>query len=319
MNTTTNGTSHAILLNSMAEKIGKTLAYILIFVVALVGNSLITMIVFKTNTSRKPIDLFIVNVAMCDLLYPTFLFPPELTELYAGSWLIRGSLGQALCKLYPFIADVSSAVSVQSLVLIAVDRFGAVVFPYRYPPISSKMCYFFILVTWMVAMAVYSPYLFAHKLVECQGKLNCKMQSNEVFGESSSVVDYFLAIIVAFYYFPITLLVTLYSIILIKLKTQKMPWKQSVNTDQQRAERNKNVLRMAIAIVLAFTLCWFPFSIIVLKGLFARDSRRVYYWSITRFMAFSNCAINPCICFIFSRKYRQGVRRVLKCFSVVQE
>lgn len=158
-----------VTLNSTAEKNGKTLAYILISVVSRVGNSFIAMIAFKRKTLRKPVDLFIVNMAMSDLPYPIFLFPSELTKLYVGSWLIRDPLGQALCKLYTFIADVSSAVSVQSLVLIAVDWFGAVVFPLRYPLISSKMCYFFIPVTWMVAMSVYSPYLFAHKLVELQG------------------------------------------------------------------------------------------------------------------------------------------------------
>ena len=74
-------------------------------------------------------------MAMSDLLFPIFLFPRNLTGLYVDyQWLISGPLGQALCKLVPFLTSVSGAVSIQSLVLIAVDRFGAVVFP---PPFST--------------------------------------------------------------------------------------------------------------------------------------------------------------------------------------
>ena len=83
-----------------------------------------------------------------------------------SQWFISGPLGQALCKLVSFLTDVSSFVSIQSLILIAVDRFGAVVFPLRSPLISSKLCPFFILTTWIFALAVYSPYLVAFKLVE---------------------------------------------------------------------------------------------------------------------------------------------------------
>ena len=136
-----------------AEKIGQTFAYCLIFVVSTVGNSLIRIIVYKTKAMRKTTNFLIVNLAMSDLLLPIFQFPQVITELQVESWLISGPLGQGLCKLNVFISDVSTMVSVESLVLIAVDRFGAVVFPLRPPIISSKLCPFLILATWVVAMA----------------------------------------------------------------------------------------------------------------------------------------------------------------------
>ena len=52
---------------------------------------------------------------------------------------------------------------IQNLVLIAVDRFGAVILPLRSSLISSKLWPFFILCTWTVAIAVNSPELFALK------------------------------------------------------------------------------------------------------------------------------------------------------------
>ena len=99
MNTTVNGSgiwSCSGLINPEAEKIGATVAYSLSLVFALVGNFLLVLIVYITPTLRKPINLLIANMAMSDLLYPTFLFPVQLAEMHVGSWLIGGTLGQAL-------------------------------------------------------------------------------------------------------------------------------------------------------------------------------------------------------------------------------
>ena len=193
VNTTMNGTQPSSCFNpTAAERIGKTIAYCLLFVVSLTGNSLIGLIVYKTKTMRKPINLFIVNMAMSDLLFPIFLFPWQITEVHVSSWLISGPLGQALYKLAPFLTYVSTAVSVQ----IAVDRFVAVVFPFRSPVISTKLCRFFIPATWIVIMAIYTPYLFVFKLAEYPGRLMCLLKWSEAFGETSSQANYFLAVFI---------------------------------------------------------------------------------------------------------------------------
>ena len=194
VNTTMNGTQpSSCYWNPTAEKIGKTFAYCLIFLVSLAGNTVIGIIVYKTKTMRKPINFFIVNMAMSDLLFPIFVIPLEIQQLYVDSWLIGGPLGQASFKLVYFLISVSLTVSIQSLVLIAVDRFGAVVYPLRSPLISSKLCPFFILATWIVAMAICSPYLFALKLVEHLERRVCIVDFNEVFGEYSSFGIYFVS------------------------------------------------------------------------------------------------------------------------------
>ena len=323
MNTTVNGSSCSFL-PSTARKIGGTIALCLFLIVSLVGNSFIGIIVYKTQTLRKPINYFIANMAVSDLLYPIFVIPLKLTWLYMDSWLISGSVDQVSCKLRAFLSAVSSIVSVQSLLLIAVDRFGAVMFPLRSPLIRSKLCPFFILVTWIIAVAVSSPYLFAFKFVAqyAVGKVrSCVPGLYEVMEDSSSYANYTSALIVVFIYVPTALLVIIYSAIVIELKTQKIPGEQSNNAEEQRAKRNRNVLKMAIAIVLGFVLCWVPWSIISLLSFFALELPCGYYsthYSITRLISFSNCAINPCICFIFSQNYRQGLKRLLKCFSAVQ-
>ena len=120
----------------IAVKIGRTFTYSVSLVLSLAGNSFIGIIVHKTRTMRKAINFLIANMAMSDMLFPILSFPWIITDFYVGSWLISGPLGQALCKLVSFSTVISMSVSIQSLVLIAVDRFGAVVFPLRSPLIS---------------------------------------------------------------------------------------------------------------------------------------------------------------------------------------
>ena len=137
LNTTMNGTQPwSCPSGSTAEKIGLTFAYCLIFIVSLTGNTVIGIIVYKTQTMRKPINFFIVNMAMSDLLFPIIVIPQGIQKLYLDSWLIGGPLGQALCKLAVFLGDLSAAVSIQSLVLIAVDRFSSPLTTHQFKAVS---------------------------------------------------------------------------------------------------------------------------------------------------------------------------------------
>ena len=72
---------------------------------------------------------------------------------------------------------------------------------------------------------------------------------------------YRLAISTIFIFILAVLLVALYSIIMIELKKQAHPSEQSANTEEQRTRRNRNVLKMAIAIVLAFFFAGPPTSL----------------------------------------------------------
>ena len=319
MTTTINGSANC---NSVwyptvtASKIGATLAYCLILVVSLLGNSCIGIIVYKTKTLRKPINILIVNMAVSDLIVPLIFIPMEITELYGYPWLVSGVLGNGLCKLIPFLFDVSYTVSIQSLILIAVGRFGAVVCPLRSPLIISKQCPLFIIASWIVAMAVQMPVLLAHSLEEKGGEEFCVFKWEKTFGQSISFADIFLVYQSVFWFTPFIFLILIYSIILIKLKSQMIPGDQSTDAKIQRRKRNKNVLKLAIAIVLGLFFSRLPFAIISLMYLYGTFPCGVSPYLFPSWVVFiSYCGVNPCICFAFCRNYREGLKRLLKCSS----
>ena len=308
MNTTANGSnfwSCSSLINLSAWRTGEIISYSLILVVSLIGNSLIGLIVYKTPTMRKPINYLITNMAMSDLLFPLFTIPPLLAELQYD-WLISGPLGLALCKLFSYLPLVSYSVSGQSHVLIAVDRFVAVVFPLRSPLIGRKLFPFIITSTWIVALALHSPVLGSAEVFNYPDSMFCGYFLKEAWPS-----------LVAFNYITIGLLVILYSIILIKLKLQAPPGEQSTNVEKQRKRRNKNVLRMVIGIFLAFLFCYVPHTTARLimtlnfSVWFSCSFRLFTIFASLMFIA--NCAVNPFICLIFSSNYLQGLRKLLKC------
>ena len=193
-------------------------------------------------------------MAISDILLPIFLITPYLTSLYTEDpWLISGPVGVVLCKLVMFLPHVSVSVSTESLVLIAMDRFIAVVFPLRSPLISSRLCLFVILVTWIVAMAM--------KLIEYPDGLVCERKWIESFGDSSSLKLYNVTVFIVSFYILFVLFAILYIIICLRLKLQKKPGERSINIEYQRARRERNVLKMSVAIVFGFALCWFPYTI----------------------------------------------------------
>lgn len=306
--------------NRAAFQIGETIALCILFVVSLLGNSLIAVVVYKTPTLRKPINFLIVNMAMSDLLFSLIAVPVTLVYLHLHSWAItEGVVANFTCKVIPYLADVSLLVSIQSLVVIAVDRFVAVVFPLRVSLLTSKRCLLCIVSMWIVSMLVAIPHLLANTLREFNGKFVCLPMM--VFGDGISLANYYLGLATLFIYFPSVFLTIIYTTIFTKLKSQKIPGEGSTHSERRRSKQNRNVLRMAVAIVLTFILCELPGSIIVVLFLHKASSLNcaffVYSSIVILATPFVYSAVNPCICLVFSGNYREGLKKVLRSICVM--
>ena len=168
VNNTTGGNdvSSCILIEDpAAAKICKTFAYCLLLVVSLIGNTLIIMVVYRDDKMKTTTNLLIVNMAVSDLLVPIFAMPRANVEIIYGNlrWLIDGAFGEVLCKLTAFFQDISTLVSVQTLVAIAVDRFYAVWFPLKAAQIKPKVRYVILLI-WLISAVIHAPYLYGFQI-----------------------------------------------------------------------------------------------------------------------------------------------------------
>ena len=89
----------------------------------------------------------------------------------------------------------------------------------------------------------------------------CSWRWNEAFEGSLTFKYYILAFIIVLCYVPLLLIAILYVTIVLKLKSRAIPGEKSANAREQRVGRKRNVLKMSIAIVVAFAVCWLPVTI----------------------------------------------------------
>lgn len=286
------------------------------------GNILVIGVVHKNQSMRqKSINLYIVNLATSDLLLALVVIPGTISDLLNGQgvWIITGFVGEATCRLVYFVQDVSIAVSVQSLVVIAFDRFCAVVYPLRITTTSSTIRLIVIPMTWLVACAIHASYFFTYRL-EWNPHDNTTMcthiWSTDKKEHDDIMLKHYLAMFCLFFAVPVLLLVILYSLIFIKLRLQSQTMSlRTSGTIARRREQEWNVLKMAFAIVMAFFMCYGPFNVVVFLIIFqwgtigdACNIKTILF--ITMFLFLFNTALNPFIYFIFSENFRVGFVRM---------
>ena len=80
---------------------------------------------------RIPINYLLVNLAVADILYVTFISPNVFIIQFSFTNLPDGVTGTVLCKFFitGTLAWVGAASSILTLAVVAVERYYAVVYP----------------------------------------------------------------------------------------------------------------------------------------------------------------------------------------------
>ena len=112
-------------------KIGMTSAYAVIFIVALLGNSLGLFVVLKKSPVISVTNLFIANMAVADLLLTVTAMPFSVAFFYRRALWLGGTVGTTTCKAVHYAIRVSIAATVLAMTLISFDRFYVVFYPLR--------------------------------------------------------------------------------------------------------------------------------------------------------------------------------------------
>lgn len=112
----------------------------LIFVVGVLGNSLVMVVIGRVSSggrsagggarrSGSPTNVFMVNLSAADLLFLLFCVPFHATIYTLPEWVF----GAFLCRFGHYFSTVSMLVSIFTLVAMSVDRYIAVVLSGKSP------------------------------------------------------------------------------------------------------------------------------------------------------------------------------------------
>lgn len=286
--------------------------YSIVFFVGLLGNIFVIITVFHYKHMRTLTNVFLVNLAISDLLVVLFCIPITLgTSVYKDY-----VYGIGMCKLTSFLQGSAISVSSLSLLTISINRFIAIHRPLRARIIFSKRrVYFVIVAIWCMSFSVFVPLLVVNEIQNTGipsffNRRICSEKWDQPNGKKSYDIMVFICI------FLIPMLAMVFSYTKISLVLWRTQDKAITQTRRVILQRRRTV-KLLICVVVIFCVCWLPYNItniwlefeVSQAGLVV--STQVY--PLLQLLGISNSAINPiCYCMMSSGFQKAFLRLICR-------
>ncbi|TWW57479.1 Uracil nucleotide/cysteinyl leukotriene receptor [Takifugu flavidus] len=144
--------------------------YVVVFFLALNGNSLALWIFSHQRGSSSPSNIFLIHLAVADLLYVIVLPLRATYHLTGGHW----PFGEVPCRMAGFLFYVNMYASLYFLACVAGDRYLAVVHAVRSLKIRrARYAHIISFSLWALVTVSMAPLLVSHQTAEVDGVTVC--------------------------------------------------------------------------------------------------------------------------------------------------
>uniref|UniRef100_A0A7E4VRS6 G_PROTEIN_RECEP_F1_2 domain-containing protein n=1 Tax=Panagrellus redivivus TaxID=6233 RepID=A0A7E4VRS6_PANRE len=136
-------------------------AFCTIFCLSVVGNSIVVVVILQQKSMRSITNLYLLNLALSDLLLSVVCMPPTLISSLVYCWVF----GEVLCKLLGYLQPVVVTASAYTLAAIALERYYAICRPLHSRVWHTKahaMCV--IGIVWLISIIANIFNLFLYEL-----------------------------------------------------------------------------------------------------------------------------------------------------------
>ena len=142
---------------SLLTTIFETTILFLICFAALVGNLSLFIIVYKDRNLRTIANIYILNLAVADMLVSAVIMPVTMVTIIKQRWIF----GDATCSALGFFTILSFIASVMFLGMIAINRYFYVVKWNTYTnTFKKRKAFLYGIMVWIASIALASPPLF---------------------------------------------------------------------------------------------------------------------------------------------------------------
>ncbi|XP_014351580.1 G-protein coupled receptor 83 [Latimeria chalumnae] len=284
-------------------------AYSFIIVISLFGNVLVCHVVIKNKRMHSATSLFIVNLAVADIMITLLNTPFTLFRFVNSTWMF----GKVMCHVSRFAQYCSLHVSTLTLTAIAVDRHQVIMHPLK-PRMSTGKGVICILIIWVLASCFSLPHAIYQKLFTFKYRKN-KIRSLCVpnFPEPADIYWKYtdLATFILLYVLPLLIISVTYTTVAKKL------WLRNaigdVTTEQYFAHKRKKkkTIKMLMLVVVIFAVCWFPLNCyVVLLSSQTIGTNNALYFAFHWFAMSSTC-YNPFIYCWLNENFRSELKSLL--------
>ncbi|NXF34863.1 NPFF1 protein, partial [Nyctibius bracteatus] len=298
------------------------LAYTFIFLMCMIGNILVCFIVVKNRQMRTVTNMFILNLAISDLLVGIFCMPTTLVDNLITGW----PFDNTMCKVSGLVQGMSVSASVFTLVAIAVERFRCIVHPFR-QKLTLRKALVTITIIWVVALLIMCPAAITltvtreehHFMVDTYNNSYPLYSCWEAWPETRMRRIYTTVLFSHIYVVPLALIVVMYTRIAFKLFKSPAPACGQEEPERRRvSQRKAKVINMLIIVALFFTLSWLPLWTLMLLTDYGHLSEgelrlvTVYVFPFAHWLAFFNSSANPIIYGYFNENFRRGFQEAFR-------
>ncbi|NWT75801.1 NPFF2 protein, partial [Prunella himalayana] len=290
-------------------------SYLLIFLLCMLGNGGVCFIVLWSKHMRTVTNLFILNLAVSDLLVGLFCMPTTLLDNIIAGW----PFGSLVCKMSGMVQGISVSASVFTLVAIAVDRFRCIVHPFK-QKLTVPAAVATIAAIWLLAVAIMCPSAVLLRVREERrfrvllGPGNATRPlfwCREEWPEPAMRKIYTAVLFANIYVAPLSLIVLMYARIGVSLS-------HAAAGRRGREQRKRKAIRMLVLVTLLFALSWLPLWTLLLLSDYASLSDpqleliNIYIYPLAHWLAFFNSSVNPIIYGFCNENFRRGFQAVLR-------
>ncbi|XP_054450537.1 chemokine XC receptor 1 [Pteronotus mesoamericanus] len=273
-----------------------TILYSLVFLLSLVGNSLVLWVLVKYESLESLTNVFILNLCLSDLVFACLL--PLWTLGYHWGWM----LGDFFCKLSNMMFSTSLFSSIFFLTIMTIHRYRSVVSPLSSLRVHTLRCRALVTTAvWAASILSSIPDTMFHQVFTNSETSTCEYSETKWFLASTyqHIIFFLLSMgVILFCYLEI--LRTLF---------------------RSRSRRHHRTVRLILTIVLAHFVSWAPYNLVLflqtLQTLGVIQSCTVieqlhYALLICRNFAFSHCCFNPVLYVFVGVKFRRHLKSLLR-------
>lgn len=287
--------------------------YVLTFLLGSVGNVLV-LLVIRAKKHKNVNDLFIVNLAISDLLMISFV------PVYFAKMFIKFQHSTAFCKTITPMATMTFFVSIFTLTSMAVHRCYVITNPFK-PEMRRRK-----IVVWLIGLWVASFLAVLPLVIVAQGDFGT--ECDETWDFNSGVKVYTVCLFVLQYSLPLAIITVAYiriAVDLLNSSTERYGPAKALNNNQG-CEGNRvlcssvrhediQVLKTVAVIVLVFAICILPVQLSWMMLHFGGEREKRI--SETVFMKFDfllsifHSCLNPLVYGTLTRRFRRGYVKYL--------
>ncbi|NXS57463.1 DRD1C protein, partial [Brachypteracias leptosomus] len=311
----------------------------LLILSTLLGNTLVCVAVLKFRHLRSKVtNLFVVSLAVSDLLVAVLVMPWKAAAELLGFWPFG-----AFCDVWVAFDIMCSTASILNLCIISVDRYWAIANPFRYErKMTWRVAFIMVGVAWLLSLFIsFLPVqLEWHKDRELlsqqepgfnttEEEENCDSSLNRTYAISSSLISF---------YIPVAIMVVTYTRIfriarrqIRRISSLERAVEHAPNCPSSHCPREASlkssfkketkVLKTLSIIMGVFVFCWLPFfvlnCVVPFCNLDLGEPGELPCVSETIFNIFvwfgwANSSLNPII-YAFNADFRRAFATILGC------